>query len=303
MSDGTYKDLFGDGYTTYHDDGSTSRTQKDLFGDGYTTYHSDGSTSRTFKDLFGSGYTSYRSGGSRGASSSGTGGFPFALGGTRPSYGSGSRVGSYSSASMEGDDEEFEFVWVLFYSLCVMFLCYAAYLLLPGFSWVMAAILWVVLVMGMYQRRYRDAARQVVWFRWAWIQTVIVCIHTFLSTLDGNGTASMTIRQSVAILAFLLAMWPIIRYSIGLNGTPTVVSGAFMVVSSMIVILGVFVDATFTLKIYLPILWSILILLIILNFMQSFSDCRLGIVAGLLTMLACLMLGIPVLQLALVALP
>ena len=64
MSDHTYKDLFGDGYTTYHEDGSTSHTYKDLFGDGTTTYHSDGSTSHTYKDLFGDGATTYHSDGS-----------------------------------------------------------------------------------------------------------------------------------------------------------------------------------------------------------------------------------------------
>ena len=59
----TTKDFFGDGYTTYNDDGSTSHTSKDFFGDGYTTYHSDGSTSHTSKDFFGDGYTTYHSDG------------------------------------------------------------------------------------------------------------------------------------------------------------------------------------------------------------------------------------------------
>lgn len=63
MSDRTTKDLFGDGYTTYHDDGSTSHTTKDYFGDGYTTYHDDGSTSRTTKNMFGEGTTTYHSDG------------------------------------------------------------------------------------------------------------------------------------------------------------------------------------------------------------------------------------------------
>ena len=64
MSDHTYKDLFGDGYTTYHEDGSTSHTYKDLFGDGTTTYHEDGTTSHTHQDLFGDGVTTYHSDGS-----------------------------------------------------------------------------------------------------------------------------------------------------------------------------------------------------------------------------------------------
>ncbi len=55
MSKRTEKHQFGEGYTTYHEDGTTSETTKDLFGDGYTTHHSDGSSSRSRrrKTLFG----------------------------------------------------------------------------------------------------------------------------------------------------------------------------------------------------------------------------------------------------------
>ena len=34
MADKTYKNLFDDGYTTYHDDGTKSTTYKNLFDDG-----------------------------------------------------------------------------------------------------------------------------------------------------------------------------------------------------------------------------------------------------------------------------
>lgn len=64
MADRTTKDFFGDGYTTTHDDGTSSHTTKDFFGDGYTTVHSDGSTSHTTKDFFGDGYTTVHSDGS-----------------------------------------------------------------------------------------------------------------------------------------------------------------------------------------------------------------------------------------------
>ena len=65
MSDHTTKDFFGDGYTTYHEDGTKSHTTKDFFGDGYTTYHEDGTKSHTTKDFFGNGTTTYHSDGSK----------------------------------------------------------------------------------------------------------------------------------------------------------------------------------------------------------------------------------------------
>ena len=64
MADKTYKNLFDDGYTTYHDDGTTSKTYKHLFDDGYTTYHNDGSKSDTYQHLFDDGYKTYHSDGS-----------------------------------------------------------------------------------------------------------------------------------------------------------------------------------------------------------------------------------------------
>lgn len=65
MPDYTTKDWFGDGYTTRHEDGSTSYTTKDWFGDGYTTTHSDGSHSYSTKDWYGDGVTNTHSDGSR----------------------------------------------------------------------------------------------------------------------------------------------------------------------------------------------------------------------------------------------
>ena len=64
MADKTYKNAFDDGYTTYHDDGTTSHTYKNVFDDGTTTYNSDGSTSHTYKNVFDDGMTTYNSDGS-----------------------------------------------------------------------------------------------------------------------------------------------------------------------------------------------------------------------------------------------
>ena len=64
MGDKTTKNLFDDGYTTYHDDGSVSKTYKNLLDDGYTTHHDDGSTSKTYKNLFDDGHTTYHDDGS-----------------------------------------------------------------------------------------------------------------------------------------------------------------------------------------------------------------------------------------------
>ncbi len=65
MADKTYKDLFGDGYTTYHEDGSKSHTYKNLFDDGTTTYHDNGSKSHTYNNLFDDGATTYHDDGSK----------------------------------------------------------------------------------------------------------------------------------------------------------------------------------------------------------------------------------------------
>ena len=64
MADKTYKNLFDDGYTTYHDDGTKSTTYKNLLDDGYTTYNSDGSKSKTYNNLFDNGTTTYHDDGS-----------------------------------------------------------------------------------------------------------------------------------------------------------------------------------------------------------------------------------------------
>ena len=64
MADKTYKNLFDDGYTTYHDDGTKSVTYKNLFDDGYTTYHESGGKSQTYRNLFDGGFTTYNSGSS-----------------------------------------------------------------------------------------------------------------------------------------------------------------------------------------------------------------------------------------------
>ena len=65
MADKTYKNLFDDGYTTYHDDGSKSTTYKNLFDDGYTTYHENGGKSTTYKNILDDGYTTYHRDGSK----------------------------------------------------------------------------------------------------------------------------------------------------------------------------------------------------------------------------------------------
>lgn len=65
MADKTYKNLFDDGYTTYHDDGTKSTTYKNLFDDGVTTYHSDGSKSKTYNNLFDDGTTTYHDDGTK----------------------------------------------------------------------------------------------------------------------------------------------------------------------------------------------------------------------------------------------
>ena len=60
----TYSNVSGNGYTTYHSDGSSSKTYSNISGSGYTTYHSDGSSSKTYSNISGNGYTTYNSDGS-----------------------------------------------------------------------------------------------------------------------------------------------------------------------------------------------------------------------------------------------
>ena len=65
MGDKTYKNLFDDGYTTYHEDGTKSKTYNNFFDDGQTTYHEDGSKSKTYKNFLDDGYTTYHDDGSK----------------------------------------------------------------------------------------------------------------------------------------------------------------------------------------------------------------------------------------------
>ena len=60
----TYKNILDDGYTTYHDDGTTSVSYKNVLNNGTTTYHSDGSTSVTYDNVLDHGTTTYHSDGS-----------------------------------------------------------------------------------------------------------------------------------------------------------------------------------------------------------------------------------------------
>ena len=60
MGDRTYKNSLDDGYTTYYEDGTTSKTYKNTFDNGYTTYHSNGDVSNTYKNVFDDGYTTFQ---------------------------------------------------------------------------------------------------------------------------------------------------------------------------------------------------------------------------------------------------
>lgn len=53
----TRKHLFDVGYTTYHEDGTSSETQESIFGCGYITRRSNGSETVSTRDSFGTGYT------------------------------------------------------------------------------------------------------------------------------------------------------------------------------------------------------------------------------------------------------
>lgn len=64
MADKSYKNAFDEGYTTYHENGKTSKTYSNFSGNGYTTQHSDGSTSKSYKNNWGDGYTTYHDDGS-----------------------------------------------------------------------------------------------------------------------------------------------------------------------------------------------------------------------------------------------
>lgn len=59
MADKTRKNIFDDGYTTYHEDGTKSVSYKNFLDDGVTTYHEDGSKTVTYKNVLDDGYTSY----------------------------------------------------------------------------------------------------------------------------------------------------------------------------------------------------------------------------------------------------
>ena len=65
MADKTYKNLFDDGSTTYHEDGTKSKSYKNLFDDGVTTYHEDGTKSKSYRNLLDDGVTTYHEDGTK----------------------------------------------------------------------------------------------------------------------------------------------------------------------------------------------------------------------------------------------
>ena len=207
MSDHTYKDIFGDGYTTYHDDGTKSHTTKDIFGDGYTTYHEDGSKSHTTKDLFGDGTTTYNADGSKSYTSHdifgdgyttyhedgsksytsqdvfGGGYTTYHEGGYSSSYGTGSygqtspvytgyaagAVGGYNSIVRKASafDIIITILGAILIGLMVRF--YSS-----GLPTVQLACLAVVIAFGIKQRDKKVEEIQSVWFNWSMALATIV---------------------------------------------------------------------------------------------------------------------------------
>ena len=238
MSDHTYKDLFGSGYTTYHDDGTTSHTYQDLFGSGYTTRHSDGSTSHTYQDLFGSGYTTYSDGGGTyGYEAIGTmadhsgysGGYSGYSGGYSGYSGGyvGGYYGGYSSSTTSLP--KMTFFGLLSCIATVVGIGYAAWRYTLEFSWPLAACFLLAFIPGIIQRNVkRDGGVQNVWYKWCRILTTLIGVFVIRMTAPYFERVEM-LEYGIA-LAYLFVVYALLTWSL----CPWDKSGAFVDVLAML---------------------------------------------------------------------
>ena len=189
MSDHTTKDFFGDGYTTYHDDGSTSHTTKDFFGDGYTTYHSDGSTSHTSKDFFGDGTTTYHSDGSTSYTGGYSGGYPAAGIGGSLNPGIIGPLGIFGAILGAG---------------AVGFLLWWDS---EPFPLVLFAMWAVVLAAGMIERNRRnDYREQDAWHNWSMLLALLLGIYLLYERAGAPGDTLQMIAHYLVPLAYTVIM-------------------------------------------------------------------------------------------------
>ena len=213
----TTKDFFGDGYTTYHSDGSTSHTSKDFFGDGTTTYHSDGSTSYTSKDFFGNGYTTYHSDGStshtskdffgNGYTTYNTGGYSgggYAGGGYSGGYAGGYPAAGIGGSLNPGIIGPLDIFGAILGAGAVGFLLWWDS---EPFPLVLFAMWAVVLAAGMIERNRRnDYREQDAWHNWSMLLALLLGIYLLYERAGAPGDTLQMIAHYLVPLAYTVIM-------------------------------------------------------------------------------------------------
>ncbi len=245
MSDKTYKNLFDDGYTTYHDDGSKSVTYQNVFDDGYTTYHDDGSKAQTYQNVFDDGTTTYQADGTKSqtyqnvfddgyttyhadGSTSTTYGNVFDDGYTTyhtPGYSAGHASGYAASGSTGPSRATYGYGGTITY---IHKPGVVEYIFLILFSAAAGAAVWwyttempviplaclaVVLLASMVQRRKNDIHRQSVWYVWAMVMTTLTGFYMVQHKTAGPGEILQQIAFFLMPLVFILIMLFVCSYA------------------------------------------------------------------------------------------
>ena len=282
MGDRTYKDLLGDGYTTYHDDGTTSHTQQNVLDDGWTTYHSDGSTSYSHQNVLDDGWTTHHSDGSTSYSHqnvlddgwtthhSGGGSYGYGSAGTPGGY---SGYSGYSGYPSSGG------------GVCKMGLgdCLALAVLIGGpgyvawryaleFSWPLAACFLLAYVHGIVERNVRcEYGRQEVWYRWCRILATLFGV--FFVRMTAPIFVGIELVEEFVVLGYLFWEWIVLAALDALPGLGWLVDALVMIAAAVACYMGHGVDPAFYYICY-DALFAILLLRAILNLRRAARDCR-----------------------------
>ena len=272
MSDHTYKDFFGDGLTTYHDDGTTSHTYKDFFGDGTTTYHEDGSTSHTYKDFFGDGYTTYHEGGGYGASGAASAAGGYSGYGGYGGYGGGISGGWHVTPIGLGG--------ILLSGVAIGAVGYATLRFMNAFSWFLAGAFVVAFVIGLIQRNTRrDGDRQAVWYRWCGTLATLFALFTMQINPPVIGSAAFLLNVIVFPIVFLCVMNNMLYNALDPLDDSVLYLDVFIVIASAVLLIMRGYGMTDWYFMGHDLFFVVLALRSVLLLRKAYKDCRLSMLA------------------------
>lgn len=286
----SYKNVFDDGYTTYHDDGSKSQTYQNVFDDGTTTYHSDGSKSTTYSNVFDDGYTTYHSDGSK----STTYGNVFDNGyttyhtpGPSSSYGQTSS-GSYACGGSYGYGG-LSFIHratageIIILILCCLLAGAAVWWYTTEMPIVPLTCLAVVLIAGVIQRRKNDITRQSIWYVWSLTMTTLTGFYMVQHKAAGPSEILQQIAFFLMPLAFILIMLFVSRYATddSNDGFLAGFCAILVILSWILTIYRNYGNTGYTQLFMLvqDVLFILVLLMAFINLIRALFDCRISFFA------------------------